>query len=489
MQLDYYSEDEDHVDSSYFDEDEQIFLTEPQTEFLNLEVKFPLFVAGFGAGKSTALGLNVLKDLNLPYSGIKIGVYCPTYDLLKLITIPYLEEFLYQSGINYKLNKSDYIFYLETGDQIIMRSMDNPARIVGYQTLRAHIDEADTVEEKKAEDAWNKIIARNRQQIPKLDDRGLPKFYLHETLPEEIRKVKKPNFLIDNGRFRKCVPGMGTHCMELELNRVSAYTTPEGFSFCYNKWAKDVKDAESKGYYMVKAPTHSNPNLPDDYIQGLRDTYPAQLIDAYIEGEFVNLTSGAVYPEFCREANHTDEEIRPGEVLHVGMDFNVNNMSAAIHVIRNGIPMLLDEIAGARDTPSICGLLKERFQGHEIVVYPDSSGQNSSSKSASESDLTTIKSHGFNIRAKSKNPFVKDRVASFNAKIKNANGVISYFVNTNKCPNATECLEQQVWTSAGEPDKKAGKDHMPDAIGYFIYYLWPIKNRTSGTRSITYHRR
>ena len=144
----------------------EVFLTDPQTRFLQNKSKFPLFVAGFGAGKSTTLGLSVLNDLNHSYSGIKIGIYCPTYDLLKLITIPYLEEFLYHSGIEYRLNKQDNIFYLETGDQIIMRSMDNPARIVGYQTFRAHIDEMDTLPEEKAEDAWNKIIARNRQPIP-----------------------------------------------------------------------------------------------------------------------------------------------------------------------------------------------------------------------------------------------------------------------------------------------------------------------------------
>lgn len=144
----------------------EVFLTDPQTRFLQNKSKFPLFVAGFGAGKSTTLGLSVLNDLNHSYSGIKIGIYCPTYDLLKLITIPYLEEFLYHSGIEYRLNKQDNIFYLETGDQIIMRSMDNPARIVGYQTFRAHIDEMDTLPEEKAEDAWNKIIARNRQPRP-----------------------------------------------------------------------------------------------------------------------------------------------------------------------------------------------------------------------------------------------------------------------------------------------------------------------------------
>lgn len=470
-------------------ETHEIFLTDPQTRFLESTAKFPLFVAGFGAGKSTTLGLSVLNDLNHSYSGIKIGIYCPTYDLLKLITVPYLEEFLYHAGIEYKLNKSDWIFYLATGDQIIMRSMDNPARIVGYQTFRAHIDEMDTLPETKAEEAWNKIIARNRQPIPIVDNNGNYEYVEHKKLSEEEQELRKPDRVLMGGKFLKVRPGDGTHCIELEFNRVSAYSTPEGFRFCYNKWAKDVKDAESKGYEMIQAPTYSNPYLKPDYIQSLRDTYPAQLIEAYLEGKFVNLTSGAVYPDYDRELNNTSEVVKDGDVLHVGMDFNVGNMSAAIFVIRNSIPYLVDEIAGGRDTPSICVALKERYPNHQILVYPDSSGQNTSSKSASQSDLTIIKSNGFMLKARSKNPFIKDRVASVGAKICNANNNRTFFINADKCPTSVEGLEQQVYGKDGMPDKKAGKDHMNDAIGYFIYFLYPIVKKVMKRTAANFHRR
>ena len=60
------------------------------------------------------------------------------------------------------------------------------------------------------------------------------------------------------------------------------------------------------------------------------------MVEAYIDGPFVNLTSGSVYPNFNRLECHTNETIRPGEPLHVGMDFNINRMAATIHVIRDG---------------------------------------------------------------------------------------------------------------------------------------------------------
>ncbi|MFD2271397.1 hypothetical protein ACFS07_10355 [Undibacterium arcticum] len=63
--------------------------------------------------------------------------------------------------------------------------------------------------------------------------------------------------------------------------------------------------------------------MPDDYIESLREDYPPQLIEAYLNGEFVNLTSGAVYPDFSRELNHSPTILLPNEALHVGLDFNV----------------------------------------------------------------------------------------------------------------------------------------------------------------------
>lgn len=424
-------------------------LTEPQSEFIMCEAKFPLFVAGFGAGKSTTLGYSVLRDFRFQSDKpIKIGCYAPTYDLLKLITIPYLCEYLEASGVGYQLNKSDYIFYLKNDrkDQIICRSMDNPNRIVGYQTFRSHIDEIDTLDEKKAENAWNKIIARNRQSIYQYDEQGKVIQYLDE----ETGDIKN----------------------RTELNRVCAYSTPEGFRFCYKRWKKE----KTPGYVMIKAPTYSNPHLPADYIQGLRDTYPAALIEAYIEGEFVNLTSGAVHGDFDRKLNHTDEEIRQDDVLEVGMDFNVRNMSATIGTIRNGKPMVLAEITKALDTHDICKIIKERYSGQTVTVFPDASGQNTSSKSWSESDLTIIRSYGFKIKKDKKNPFVKDRVISLNVQICDGNGERHLMVNTHKCPELTECLEQLVYDGNGAPDKKGGKDHLCDAIGYWIYQKWAVKN-------------
>lgn len=409
----------------------EIQLTDPQTRFMQMTAKYPLFVAGFGSGKSLTMVLKILDDLGFP--GARIGAYAPTYDLLKLITITYLEEFLTESQIPYKMNKSSFIMDVEGYGPIILRSMDNPGRIVGYQTFRAHIDELDTMREVQATEAWNKIIARNRQKI--------------------------------------VVDGV------IQTNKVSAYTTPEGFKFAYKRWVKNKVD----GYELVRAPTRSNPHLPPDYIDSLRASYPAQLIDAYLEGEFVNLTSGQVYRCYDRELNRSTETVRPGEPLFVGMDFNVMKGAAVIHVLRNGEPHAVDEIYNALDTGTQIMTLKERYPDHHITVFPDASGKNRTSSNTTETDMIQLKMAGFRIVVDYSNPAVKDRVYCMNAMFCNGLGQRRYLVNDEKCPNYAEALDQQVYDDNGMPDKSSGHDHATDAGGYFIAKQYPIRIKQSQT--------
>lgn len=405
-------------------------MTRPQAEFFQLPDKYPLFCGGYGTGKTEALINSAFRDyFDAPTA--MIGLYEPSYDLIKLILMPRLEERLTELKIAHRLHKTDKTITLRSKKKwnrnptFIMRTLDNPSRIVGYQTYRAHVDEIDVLKKDQAQLAWRKIIARNRQK---------PK------------GVEKP------------------------FNRVSAYTTPEGFKFAYETWVKNKKE----GYAMVQASTYSNPFLADDYIPSLIASYPPQLIKAYIDGEFTNLTSGSVYPDFKRDLNHSPTTMQPGEPLHIGMDFNVLNMAAIIFVVREDKPHAVAEITKGRDTPTVAALLKERYAGHDITIYPDASGQNTSSKSASESDLSILESHGFRIDAPSKNPPVKDRLNSVNALILNGKGERKLRVNTDLCPEFTECLEQQPYDKNGEPDKDGGHDHANDGAGYFLHTRWPL---------------
>lgn len=414
-------------------------LNVPQARFLALPHKFKAFVAGFGSGKTWVGSAGLCKHA-WEFPGVNAGYFAPTYGQIRDIFYPTIEEVADDWGLVAKVNGSNKEVHLYSGRRyrctIICRSMDDPGKIVGFKIGKALVDELDIMRKTDAQTAWRKII----------------------------------------GRMRYKVDGL--------LNGIDVTTTPEGFKFVYEQFVKAVREKPQLAalYGMVQASTFDNEkNLPDDYIDSLMESYPPQLISAYIRGQFVNLASGSVYANFDRKLNHTDATMRDGEALHIGMDFNVMNMSATINVIRDGQPNQVAELMKVRDTPEMARLLDERYKQkrHPIVIYPDASGKNTSTKNASESDLSILRQAGFIIEVNSANPAVKDRVNAFNGMILNAKGERRYKINTDLCPVTTEALEQQAWGPNGEPDKTSGHDHPNDAEGYFIVKRYPITSRAA----------
>ena len=414
------------------EEKARIELSWPQYYFVTSRAKFPAMIAGYGAGKTEGAILRAIR-LKLDYPDLNVGYYLPTYDLIKQIVFPRMEELLTANGYAYLLNETDKTLQIYgMAGLIIFRTMDAPERIIGYEHADAICDELDTLKTDKAAEVWRKVVARNRQKKPD----GKP-------------------------------------------NTIGVATTPEGFKFVYQKW----KQKPLIGSQIIKASTMSNAkNLPPDYIDTLKDNYPDQMLEAYLNGEFVNLTQGSVYAQFDRTLNGCTTKIEPGETLHVGVDFNVGAMAAAVHVLRDGAPHAVCEHVGLLDTPALIATLKARYQSpelkaahkmHRIICYPDASGKSRKSVNASVSDIALLKQAGFLVLAKSQNPFVKDRVAAFNKLIHKENKRL-YKVNVDACPHLVEGLEKQAYNKDGEPDKTSGLDHIIDAAGYFVSYRFPI---------------
>ena len=406
-------------------------LNQPQAEFLQLPHKFRAFVGGFGSGK-TWVGCGSLCRHAWEFPRIPTGYFAPSYPQIRDIFYPTIEEVAFDWGLRAQINQSNKEVHLYAGRQYrgtaICRSMDNPASIVGFKIGRGLVDEIDTLKKRKAHDAWRKIIARLRVKAPGLQ------------------------------------------------NGIDVTTTPEGFNFVYEQFEQipGQDPAKAELYGKVHASTYDNEiNLPDDYIESLFETYPAQLVKAYINGLFVNLTSGSVYAAYDRKLNGTLATISDDDRLHVGMDFNVMNMTAIVCVIRAGQPLALEEFTGVRDTPAMIVALRERFGDRHIAVYPDASGESSHTNNASVSDLGLLRAAGFVVRVPPANPRIRARVVSVNAMLCNARGVRRLRVNPVGCPKLTEALEKQAYDANGMPDKTTGFDHPPDALGYFIHSRFP----------------
>jgi len=299
----------------------------------------------------------------------------------------------------------------------ICRSMERPETIIGFKIGRALVDEMDVMKTDKAEKAWTKIIARMRNMDSK--------------------------------------------------NGIDVTTTPEGFKFVYKKF----KESPSKSYGLVQASTYQNEaNLPDDYIGSLIETYPDELISAYLDGQFVNLTSGTVFNAYNRIKHRSDERIIPGELLRIGMDFNVTNMSAVIYVLRGKVWHAVDELKGVYDTPVMVETIKDRYPGHSIRVYPDATGASRKTVNASTSDIGILENAKFAVYANGTNPFIKDRVIATNQAFNK--GFLK--INDTMCPEYAKCMEQLAYDDNGAPDKKSNLDHLPDAGTYPIAFEMPV---------------
>jgi hypothetical protein len=384
---------------------------------------------------------------------INQGYFAPTYPQIRDIFYPTVEEVAFDWGLKVKINESNKEVHFYSGRQYrgttICRSMEKPDSIVGFKIGNALVDELDVMKMEKARQAWRKIIARMRYKVAGL------------------------------------------------RNGIDVTTTPEGYKFVFQQFVKAVRDKpELKTLYgLVQASTFDNEkNLPDDYIDSLLASYPPELIKAYLNGKFTNLTSGTIYHQFDRKLNHCNEEVQPGEPIFIGMDFNVGKMSAIVHVSRLGLPCAVGELVKGQDTPDMIRMIKERYwlyadgqykPTREIYVYPDASGDSRKSVNASTTDIQLLRQAGFNVQVNAANPPVKDRINSMNAMFCNAAGVRRYKVNTLLCPVYAENLEQQVWDEkTGEPDKDGITDHTNDAGGYFIVKEFPIVKPQVGVSKI-----
>lgn len=418
-----------------------IKLSYPQNVFLNgLKTKNTAYVGGFGSGKTFVACLKLLIYIGR-FPKQTWGFWAPSFPLIRDVFYPTFEEAASLMGFRVDINVGNKEAHVYRGSiyygTVICRSMSNPSSIVGYKVAGGICDEIDTMRKDKAYDAWRKV----------------------------------------NARLRLSVKG-------LEQNWLGVTTTPEGFNFVYETFAKEPKSR----YSMVQASTYENREfLPDDYIENLFETYPSNLIEAYLNGEFVNLVGQNVYIEYDPKLNASNETVCDTDtVLHIGMDFNVTQMAARVFVRRGNNEHIVDEFNGLYDTKDMIEHIKMRYPNKRIVVYPDASGQNRKSNGADVTDLSLLSAAGFAVVTDNTNPRVKTRVNCVNAMFCNAKGERRLFVNQTKCPKTHEELSQQVYDDKGEPDKKAGKDHGNDAIGYYIAKMHPIVKQVFTRPKVNY---
>jgi len=391
------------------------------TGFFIVRQNGAIFITG-NSGKSQAATIKAFTHL-IRFPGVPIAYYLPTFRLFDDMLIPKFNNLFEKANIKWQYNQKKSKIITPYGE-VWMRSMDNPVSIVSYSVGYSIVDEVDLVHANKRVAAMRRISSRNS--------------------------------------YKKDSP-----------NQIDFVSTPEGFAYMYDFF--EVRANNNKK--LIRLSTLDNEdNLAVGYIQGLREQYTEKQLEAYLHGQFVNLTSETVYYRFSKDNNHIDRCYKNSETIHVGLDFNVGNMNAVVHIVDSN-PIAIDEIVGAYDTQEVCDIIKERYPNSTVNIYPDASGD-SRHTSSSTTDVKILRDAGFYVHVGKTNPHVKDRVSNMNRMFLNANREINYYVNTYKCVNYTSALQKLAYNNAGVPDKSSGFDHITEAAGYFIWRLYKPINRT-----------
>lgn len=388
---------------------------------------------GFGSGKSWAA---VAKTVLLCFrsQGFTHLFLEPTIPNLRDIAIPAWEALLEKYSIPYEFKSSPLPVYklkLPKGDTpILLRSFENYQRLIGVNAASMMVDEIDTASTHIAEAAIIKLQGRVR---------------------------------VGN-------------CPQLGFA-----STPEGHKSLYNLFVREASDEKA----LYKARTEDNPFLDPGFIQNLRNSYPPNLIEAYLNGEFVSLNTSLVFYEFDR-AKHGTTIFSPlaDERIIFGADFNIGRSQSCYGVMRSGplgqmLHVFDEHTCGT--TFDLVEHLKRRFPSHLarglIVCHPDASGSHSST-SSTQTDHDILRSAGVRVIAENRNPPVAETLAHANMHI--AGG--SVLVNLTNCVETVDSLEQWAYDDNYKPAKggKNDRSHAGDSFRYLIWHTMPRSSMASG---------
>ena len=390
-------------------------LTNPQRNVINNDARFRVLITGRRFGK-TYLAVNELaKFASQPNK--KVWYVAPSYRQAKAICWGVLKEkMIYHKWVK-SINHSDLTITLKNNSQITLRGSDNEQSLRGVGLNFLCIDEFADV----SKEAWYEVLR------PTLSD----------------------------------TKGHALFC-----------GSPRGFG----NWSYDLyKMGETnKDWQSFQYTTLEGEQVTQDEIEQAKQDLDLRTFQQEYEATFVNY-SGMIYYNFSRDKNIIEKYTKDSPVLHIGLDFNVDPMSAVVCIIENDRIIVIDEIQiYSSNTNEMCDEIKTRYKNKQIVVYPDPSARQRKTSAGGLTDLSILKNNGFDVRCRSTAPLVRDRINAVNSKLKNVNGKNSLFI-VKFCKNAIKSIERQIYKEGTSIPEKGGYDHMNDALGYLIEYLYPLK--------------
>ena len=412
-----------------------------QIRLITEDVRFKIVPAGRRSGK-TERAKRFLVKTAMRNPGRPYFAGAPTFAQAKKIWWNDLKLLSLSSRYARRPSESELIIPFDNGASITVLGLDKPERIEGSYWGGGVIDEIANVKST----AWNENIA------PALDT------------------------------FNPLEPDYRPWAWLIGV--------PEGLNHYYDlsQYSINSNDPDWGYYHWTSAEI-----LPEKTIEAAKRRMSARQFRQEYEASF-ETAAGRIYEDYSRE-NHTDAQIEPHEMLHWSHDQNFTPLSSCVAVIRDHkhadgttVPgfNILDEIVLTSAVSRQSALeFVDKFEKHEnktVMIYGDPAGR-AGEKHGHSSDYTEIedvlRSNGweFSRLVDAKAPAIKDRQNAVRAKICNAAGQRSLFVNPATAPwsdkglNVTQFKEGSAFQ---EEQKDNPYQHITTAIGYCIANLWPI---------------
>lgn len=391
-------------------------LTSPQKKVIKDDSRFRVLITGRRFGK-TYLAINELaKFASQPNK--KVWYVAPSYRQAKAICWGVLKEKMLQHKWVKSINHSDLTITLKNNSQITLRGSDNENSLRGVGLHGLVMDEFADI----SKETWYEVLR------PTLSD----------------------------------TKGHALFC-----------GSPRGFG----NWSYELfKQGEiNKDWKSFQYTTLEGEQVSQDEIEQAKQDLDLRTFQQEYEATFVNY-SGMIYYNFSRDKNIVEKYNKNSGPLHIGLDFNVDPMSAVVCVIENDRIYMIDEIQiYSSNTNEMCDEIRTRYKSKQIVVYPDPSARQRKTSAGGITDLAILKNFGFDVKCKNTAPLVRDRINAVNSKLKNVNGKNNLFI-VKSCKNAIKSIERQIYKEGTHiPDKDSGYDHMNDALGYLVEYNFPLK--------------
>lgn len=394
-------------------------LTMPQKTVADDPNRFKVLITGRRFGK-TYLGIRELCKSAATRPGSINWAVCPSYRMAKQIWWEQLKAKLNELRWIKSSNEAELTIKLKNGSTIALKGCDNPDSLRGVGLDFVVWDEfQDTPKE-----AWTEVIR------PTLSDK--------------------------KGRALFC-------------------GTPKGVgSWSHELFTRALNEQDWNAWQFS---TIEGGNVPEEEIEAARRDLDEKTFMQEYMATF-NTYSGTVYYNFDYK-QHVKALAEPETgIIHVGMDFNYDPFCVVIAQIKGQEVHIFDEmhIRGS-STEDVCDEIKRKYPYSKVVVYPDPAARQKKTSAGGKTDFSILMNAGFIVKTRHFHTPVRDRVNSVNAKLKNAAGQRSLFVDP-KCKHTIDSLQRVCYKEGTNLiDKDLGIEHISDAVGYLIDFLFPIKTR------------